>query len=252
MATQNQDQKFFEVIKPHSNYEFIGRTKYWVGLSILLTAVTIAMVFLNAYVIKSRGHFLNWGVDFRGGTELLIDFNRPVDPGELRKTLAEIGHDNADVVRYDDPSDKAKVKFLVRIGAVSVLSKEQAQQAQQALAKQGDSSLHKFEWSEGGDKVYLRYDKAVPVETLSSALKAVGIAAAQVQQFGRPEDNTYEVTLVSLDSEMRRALDASNGVRAFSDAARVWGLGYEVTTELDMVLPAYDGSTTLDHAEVDG
>ena len=47
MAAQNPEQKFFEVIKPHSNYEFIGRQKYWIGLSIVLTTVTVSMVSLN-------------------------------------------------------------------------------------------------------------------------------------------------------------------------------------------------------------
>ena len=61
---------------------------------------------------------------------------------------------------------------VVRIGAVSVLSKEQAQQAQAALGKEGDASLRKFEWSEGGDKVYLRYDKPVGVENLTASLKS--------------------------------------------------------------------------------
>ena len=41
MATQNPEQKFVEVIKPHSNYEFIGRQKYWIGLSIVLTAISV-------------------------------------------------------------------------------------------------------------------------------------------------------------------------------------------------------------------
>ena len=146
MAAQGTSkQKFFEIIKPGSKYEFIGNQKYWIGTSIVLVLLTIVMLPLNAFVIKSRGHFLNWGVDFRGGTELLLEFSRPIDAGTVRQTLAAIGHDNADVVRYDDPSDKSRMKFLVRIGAVSVLSKEQAQQAQQALAKQGDASLHKFE-----------------------------------------------------------------------------------------------------------
>jgi uncharacterized protein YlxW (UPF0749 family) len=69
---------------------------------------------------------------------------------------------------------------------------------------------------------------------------------------GRVYSPPFAVRAIGDPVAMRRALDTSNGVRAFSDAARVWGLGYEVTTELDMVLPAYDGSTTLDHAEVDG
>ena len=36
MPATDSQQKFFEVIKPGSNYEFIGRQKYWIGLSIFL------------------------------------------------------------------------------------------------------------------------------------------------------------------------------------------------------------------------
>ena len=39
MANQNPEQKFFEIIKPHSTYEFIGNQKYWIGLSIFLVAL---------------------------------------------------------------------------------------------------------------------------------------------------------------------------------------------------------------------
>ena len=65
------------------------------------------MLPINAYVIKGRGHMLNWGVDLRGGTEMVVEFARPIDVGELRKVLSESGHENADVVRYDDPSGKS-------------------------------------------------------------------------------------------------------------------------------------------------
>src|SRR3954468_427558 len=133
MPAQNQHQKFFEIIHPGANYEFIGKQKYWIGLSIILVGLTILMLPLNAFVFKSRGHMLNWGIDFRGGTEMVIEFSRHVEPGDLRRTLAEIGHDNADVVRYGDPNGPTKNSYLVRLGAVSVLSADQARQAQAAL-----------------------------------------------------------------------------------------------------------------------
>src|SRR5258708_2806501 len=123
---QNQEQKFFEVIKPGSTFEFIGNQKYWIGLSIVLVAITVIMLPLDAYVFKSRGHMLNWGVDFRGGTELMIEFSKPIDAGELRQTLADAGHENADVVRYDDPSGQKKNNYMIRIAAVSVVSEAQA------------------------------------------------------------------------------------------------------------------------------
>src|SRR5262249_42214170 len=150
MAVQNPEQKFFEVIKPGSNYEFIGNQKYWIGLSICLTLLTIIMLPLNAYVFKSRGHMLNWGVDFRGGSEILIEFSRPVDVGDVRKDLAESGFPDADVVKYVDPTGQKQWNYLVRVGAVSVVSEQQAKQIRESLAKIGEASLKRFEWSEGG------------------------------------------------------------------------------------------------------
>ena len=43
MAAPSQ-QKFFEVIKPHSNYEFIGNQRYWIGISVVLTLLTLIIV----------------------------------------------------------------------------------------------------------------------------------------------------------------------------------------------------------------
>src|SRR5690242_20132107 len=120
MAAQNQEHKFFEIIKPGSSYEFIGRQRYWIGLSIVLVALTIIMLPLNAYVFKSRGHALNWGVDFRGGSEILIEFSKPVDVGEIRKTLLDAGFADADVVKYQDPTGQKQWNYMVRVGAVSV------------------------------------------------------------------------------------------------------------------------------------
>ena len=240
MATTQKQQKFFEIIKPHSTYEFIGNTKYWVGTSIVLVVLTIVMLPLNAFVIKSRGHLMNWGVDFRGGTELLLEFSRPVDAGLLRKTLGDIGHDNADVVRYEDPTGKTRDDYLVRLGAVSVLSKEQASQAEKALGREGEASLKKFEWSEGGDKVYLRYDRPVEVATLSTSLKAVGISATQVQPFGRMEENTYEVTLVSLEKEIWSHLDEKLGAGTVTAIPQVESVGAKAGKQLQ-----YDGVRSL-------
>ncbi len=104
MPSTNPQQKFFEIIKPGSNYEFIGRQKYWIGLSIVLVSLTVLMLPLNAYVFKSRGHMLNWGVDFRGGSEIVLEFSRPVEAGEIRKTLSDAGFPDADVVKYADPT----------------------------------------------------------------------------------------------------------------------------------------------------
>jgi preprotein translocase subunit SecF len=243
MATQNPEQKFFEVIKPGSNYEFIGKQKYWIGLSIILVTLTIVMLPLNAFVFKSRGHMLNWGVDFRGGSEIVIEFSKQVEAGEVRKTLADAGFPDADVVKFTDPSGQYPWSYMVRIGAVSVVSEQQAKQIRESLAKEGDAALKRFEWSEGGDKVYLRYDKPVDTVALGNSLKAIGVNTNQIQRFGKPEENTYEVTLVGLDTEIRRALDTHLGPGAVAAIPQVESVGAKAGKQLQV-----DGARSLIYA----
>ena len=234
MAVQNQDQKFFEIIKPGTNYEFIGRHE------VLDRSVHRAdgdhgrHASLNAYVIKSRGHLLNWGVDFRGGSEILIEFSRPVDAGDdaqdaggerlpRRRRRQVRGPDRAEEVEL--PGARGR-----RVGRVRA-----AGQADPRVAGQGRRRARskRFEWSEGGDKIYLRYDRPVEPSVLGNSLKAIGVNTTQVQGFGRADDNTYEVTLVGLDSEIRRGTSTRKlGAGAVSAIPKVESVGAKAGKQL--------------------
>jgi uncharacterized protein YlxW (UPF0749 family) len=83
----------------------------------------------------------------------------------------------------------------------------------------------------------------------TSAVRCVGNT---LLLHGRVYSPPFTVSAIGDPAALRRALDAAQGVRAFSDAARAWGLGYGVDDVGDIAMPAFDGPTTLDHAEVDG
>ena len=231
------NQKFFEIIKPGINLEFIGNQKYWIGTSIALVLLTFIMLPLNAYVFTSRGHMLNWNVEFRGGTEIVVDFAKPVDAGAVREALAAKGFENADVVTYGSAMERGSNNaYMIRLGAVSLMSAEQAKKVEVALARVGDANLRKFEFSEGGDKVYIRFDKALDPAVLAAALKAAGTSTTDkgVQQFGPPQDHTYEATLVGMESEVRAALDAKLGAGAVASIPQVSSVGAKAGKELQL------------------
>jgi preprotein translocase subunit SecF len=234
MAAQSEKQKFFEIIHPGASYEFIGNQKYWITMSVLLVLLTVVMLPLNAYVLKGRGHALNWGVDFRGGSEILIEFSKPVEAGAIRQALADIHLGDAEVVKYDDPTGKKLWNFMLRVGAVSVVSEQKAKQIRESLAKEGAATLQHFEWSEGGDKIYLRYDQPVDTTALAGSLKAIGVSSNQVQGFGRAVENTYEVTLVGLDTEIRHTLDARLGEGAVAAIPQVESVGAKAGKQLQV------------------
>ncbi len=223
------EQKFFEVIKPGTRLDFIGKTKYWIGASIVLVLITGGMLVANLYM-PGRGHMLNWGVDFRGGTELVVNFTKSVDSAQVRDALSAAGHHNAEVVAYklkDEPHS-----FLIRMGAVSTVSVEQAKKAEASIAKVGEASLKRFEFSEGGDKVYVRFDKTVDQTVLEKSLESGGIKATGLKTFGRADDHTYEVTLVSLETEIRKALDAKLGQGAVKAVPQVQSVGAKAGKQL--------------------
>jgi uncharacterized protein YlxW (UPF0749 family) len=62
---------------------------------------------------------------------------------------------------------------------------------------------------------------------------------------GRVYSPPFVVTAIGDPAELQSALDASEGVRLFQEAALSFGLGYQVKTENDVVVPAYDGSIAL-------
>src|SRR5262245_2586470 len=91
MATH---KPFGELLPPDSNFEFIGRAKIWITFSLLTIIASIGMLFVNKAV---RGDYMNWTIDFKGGTEIVLAFHKDgkrtdVPSGDVRKTLDDEGY----------------------------------------------------------------------------------------------------------------------------------------------------------------
>src|SRR4030095_3654331 len=98
--------------------------------------------------------------------------------------------------------------------------------------KVGPEGLHKFEKSEGGDKFYLRFAKAVPADEIAAVFKAQGINYAGINTFGRTEDNQLEVVLVGITQEVTRALDGKLGQGAVKSIPASDSVGAKAGEEL--------------------
>jgi preprotein translocase subunit SecF len=87
-----------------ANYKFIERrrTAYMVSAVV----IAIGIVAMLAFALMGRG-WVNYGIDFTGGTLVQVEFVQPTDVAELRSALAEL--ESPEITRFG-----AENEFLVR------------------------------------------------------------------------------------------------------------------------------------------
>ena len=71
------DHNFRYLLKPGTDFGFVAKFRTWLIVSVLLTTISIGSLFVNKAV---RGSYLNWTIDFRGGTEVIYAFRSKADP----------------------------------------------------------------------------------------------------------------------------------------------------------------------------
>jgi preprotein translocase subunit SecF len=73
-------------------FDFLGKTKYFVPLSLLLVAISVVVLIPGV-----RG--LKWGIDFTGGMEFTVLFSDAVDTADVRSALGAIGAEGVDLTK---------------------------------------------------------------------------------------------------------------------------------------------------------
>jgi preprotein translocase subunit SecF len=112
------------IIKPGTNIDFVGKRKLWAFISGGLTLISLGL-------LATKG--LNYGVDFSGGAEVLVQVPAGWDIGKVRSAMDEGGVKDPRVVSFGQPEDR---QFLVKVaeGDESTLN-QVAGKVEGALAK---------------------------------------------------------------------------------------------------------------------
>jgi preprotein translocase subunit SecF len=85
------------------NFNFIGKSKIWIIISLVVIVAGIAGYFI-------QGGF-NLGIDFLGGSLIEVEFTRDVDVAEVRSVMNDIGFGNAILQRTESN------RFIIRTKA---------------------------------------------------------------------------------------------------------------------------------------
>lgn len=166
----------FELIKPGTNFDFVGYRFYAVTGSILV-------IFLGLLSVTVRG--MNYGIDFSGGTLVHVKFQQPISIDEIRGALETV---SAKDVTVQDFGATGSNEFIVRMAESDPdLKRGLTQQISEALGERfkGKSEFEVLRVESVGPRVGkdLR-QKAVLAVFAATAVMGLYIAVRFEARFG--------------------------------------------------------------------
>jgi len=69
-----------ELFSQNKIYDFMGKRKIFISISLILIVLSLFSIFTKGF---------NWGIDFKGGIEVEVRFDKPVKIGEVRKYVSK-------------------------------------------------------------------------------------------------------------------------------------------------------------------
>jgi len=86
-------------------YDFMGKRKIFISISLILILLSLVSIFTKGF---------NWGIDFKGGIEVQLKFNKPVSIGEVRKYVYK-KYNDATITTFGAPNE-----ILIRMSVKKV------------------------------------------------------------------------------------------------------------------------------------
>ncbi len=78
------------------NIDFMGKRFLWYGVSLTVIAIGMISLFVKG---------LNYGIDFLGGTEIVVRFDQGVDIGDVRTAMDNAGFRKAEIKTFGSTRD---------------------------------------------------------------------------------------------------------------------------------------------------
>ncbi len=131
----------------HANYPFMQWRRRAYIVTGLLFLIGIAGMVKN---VATYGSWLNYGVDFEGGTLMQLRFNQPVQADQIRQVATAAGHDDWEITNFGGANE-----FVIRTGSFTEsLGQTPEQQVRQVLGSRFQANQYQVVRTEAvGPKV---------------------------------------------------------------------------------------------------
>lgn len=192
----------FEIIPSGTKIPFM---KYKGLLILFSTVLTVASLF---FILKKG---FNYGVDFSGGVQLVLNLPPDSNPTaeKLRKSLEASGIENVSVQTFGTRFEEAASEYIVHFPASFTDESKMSKELEKAMGGTADSKTVTGFRFVGLEKAFLTLSKEVPLEQVQKSLKSVSwgiLELLDVQRFGRDTANEFQLSFQSIQATLQKTL----------------------------------------------
>lgn len=216
-------------------YDFMGQRRLFAVISVLMTVVSAVLL-----VVPGP----NLGTDFKGGTEIEVEFKSETGSGEITSAVKAAGFSAPDVIRVSE--NTAKNRYLIRVQEVSTIGAEKQREIARALCVGDDAPAAdcpddkrgtELKVSPGGDKIDVRYRDTPDLAWIRTRMEAVGGVALREGESNptvqNARDNKVEIQIKSKGDQLLDGLRSKLGTDRVPDTAlRVEWIGPKAGAQL--------------------
>ena len=215
--------KFISFFDPKQEIDFVGKFRAAVAIAIIIPAVAVIGLFTYG---------INMGIDFTGGTELQVKFEKSVEAEQLHDVMDGMGFKKTQIQRYGASSNN---EWLIRVERLDTFSETDLAKIKtlvgNSFKQKSDKGVEILFNPEVADRIELTLDEGSIKNRDTSGLaklldtksgfqlrrtKSIGEAAATIDEAinsDEPENGrvTYTVQFMGISDKIGLALTKSFG-----------------------------------------
>src|SRR6266851_2768219 len=182
------------IIKKKTNIDFIGKRRPALFISSVLNLAILVGITIFGF---------NFGVDFAGGTVVELKFDHRVTAEDIRKRAQSAGLHDVSVQGIGSASENS---FLLRLGGVTQLTKENSAQAEAAIRALGPIKFFNADLDNG--LINFRSEKKLDPEPVKQAVEGTGTGIKEVRSLGEAQGggNDYQVVVSGMADRVFTAM----------------------------------------------
>ena len=200
-------EKFFELIPSGTNFDFVGRRKRFLLISLIMILTSFGILGVNA---ARRGSALNFGIDFSGGSQVRLALTKSVELNEIRGAMVDLGYEGSSAVAVPD----AENQVMIRVKDVTSMTDAQEEVCKKAMLAASKAPLSEdngFVHPNESSKIFMKFTSEPDYAGIEKAMTDSGCAGQADPVVGKEGEYPVDFSLVGVGNKIISDLDGKFG-----------------------------------------